>query len=123
MADDDRSGMAVTFPLAQTVQHKVYAGETRDERGNVTDTWDDPVEVSVIGWYVSSTHEPQIAGHDRVLVDAQVLVPEGFAAGTQDRFVLPGKGEFEVTGETEDYNHGPFGWRPGGVVNLRRVTG
>lgn len=116
--------MAVTLPLAQVVQHLPYAGEVRDSRGNVVDAWDDPVDVAVYGWYVSSTHEPQIPLHDRVRVDAQVLAPESFVPSPRDKVLLPGRpGEYEVVGETEDYNHGPFGWRPGNVVNLKKVNG
>ena len=111
------------YPLAQTIKHRVHDGTTRDSRGNVIDSWADPVDVKVYGWYISSTHEPQIAGHDRLLVDAQVLAPESFRPGPKDRIELPGFGDYAVNGETEDYNHGPFGWRPGNVVNLRRVTG
>lgn len=115
--------MSGPFPLAQTIGHKAYAGQERNSRGNTVDVWADPVDVKVYGWYISSTHEPQIAGHERVLVDAQVLAPPEFVPSPKDRVVLPGRGEFEVTGETEDYNHGPFRWRPGNVVNLRKVTG
>ena len=113
----------MTYPLAQTVQHRAYTGTVKDSRGNVVDTWADPVDVDVYGWYVPATHEPQIPGHDdRVRVDAAVLAPESFRPGSMDKVVLP-IGEFAVEGEVQDYNHGPFGWRPGNVVNLRRVTG
>ena len=115
--------MAVTFPLAQTVQHLAYAGEVRDSRGNVIDAWADPVDVAVYGWHTSATHEPQIAGHDRVLVDAQVLAPSSWRPSPRDKVTLPGFGEYQVIGETEDFNHGPFGWEPGNRVNLRKVTG
>lgn len=114
----------MTFPLAQTVQHAVYDGTQRDSRGNVIDSWATPVDVAVYGWYISTTHEPQIAGHDRVLVDAQVLGPESWVPAPKDKVLLPGRpGEYQVIGETEDYNHGPFSWKPGNVVNLRKVTG
>lgn len=112
-----------TYPLAQTIRHFAFDGTQRDSRGNVIDSWADPVDVKVYGWYISSTHEPQIAGHDRLLVDAQVLAPESFRPGPKDLIELPGFGEYAVNGETEDYNHGPFSWRPGNVVNLRRITG
>ena len=115
--------MAVTFPLAQTVQHLAYAGQVRDSRGNVIDAWADPVDVAVYGWHTSATHEPQIAGHDRVLVDAQVLAPQSWRPSPRDKVTLPGFGEYQVIGETEDFNHGPFGWEPGNRVNLRKVAG
>lgn len=116
--------MVVSFPLTQTVSHLAFDSGARDDRGNVVPAWLPPVTVAVIGWYVSSTHEPQIAGHDRVLVEAQVLAPESWVPSPRDRVHLPGRtGEYEVIGETEDYNHGPFQWRPGNVVNLKKVAG
>ena len=118
----------MSFPLAQTVRHLPYVGEVRNTRGNLVDAWGEATEVAVYGWYISTTHEPQIAGHERVRVDAQVLAPPTFRPSAKDKVELPGPGEdewlpYEVEGDTEDYNHGPFGWRPGNLVNLRRVTG
>lgn len=111
-----------TYPLAQTIRHSAFDGTTRDSRGNVIDSWADPVDVRCF-WHTSNSHEPQIAGHDRVLVDASVYVPMDMEIGTKDRFELPGLGEFEVVGIPDDFNHGPW-WVPGLlVVNLRRITG
>lgn len=115
--------MTTFLPLAQVVQHLPYEGKVKNDRGNVVDAWGDPVDVAVHGWHTSATHEPQIAGHDRVLVDAQVLAPSSWRPGPKDKVVLPGFGEYRVEGETEDFNHGPFGWEPGNRVNLRKVTG
>lgn len=111
------------IPLTKSADLLRYTGEQRNSRGNVVDTWAEPVPVRS-NWYVSSSHEPQIAGHERVLVDAQWFVPQGTEVGTQDKVRLPGyAGDFEVIGEVESYNDGPFssGWPL--VVNLRRVTG
>lgn len=114
----------MSLPLAQTVLHEAYAPSEKDTRGNWRDAWAEPVEVAVYGWHVSSTHEPQIPLHDRVRVDVQVLAPESFVPSPRDRVSIPGRpGVYEVVGEVEDYNHGPFGWRPGNVVNLKKVTG
>ena len=114
----------MTFPLAQTVQHLAYAGQVRDSRGNLVDAWADPVDVAAF-WHTGPTYEPQIAGHERVRVDAKVYVAASTQVTPQDKFVLLGvNGEFEVEGEPEDYNHGPFAYVPGLiVVNLRKVTG
>lgn len=112
----------MSFPLAQTVHHRPYTGQSRNSRGNVVDTWADPVDVDVYGWWIPNTHEPQIAGHERVRIDAQILAPPEFAPGSKDLIVLP-VGEFEVEGGVQDYNHGPFDWQPGNVINLRRTTG
>lgn len=108
----------------QAIQYAAYDGTQKDSRGNIIDSWATPVEVAVHSWHISGTHEPQIAGHDRVLVDAQVFGPVSWVPSPKDKVVLPGRpGEYQVIGEVEDYNHGPFtdGWPL--VVNLRKVTG
>ncbi len=112
----------MSFPLAQTVGHAPFDGQTKDARGNLVDSWAAPVDVAVYGYAASSSHEPKIAGHDRVVVDVEVFAPPTFAPSPKDHLWVGGV-EYEVIGETEDYNHGPFGWKPGNVVNLRRVTG
>lgn len=114
----------VAFALPHIVQHLAYAGQERNERGNLIDVWADPVGVPSF-WHTGPTHEPQIAGHERVRVDAKVYVSASLPVGPRDKFILPGvDGDFEVEGEPENYEHGPFGFTPGVVVvNLRKVTG
>jgi hypothetical protein len=53
-----------------------------------------------------------------------LLVPPEAAAnlGPHDRYVLDGD-KWEQVGEKLDYTRGPFGWAPGVVVNIKRVTG
>lgn len=63
-----------------------------------------------------------MAGHDRVVVDVELLVPPGFSCSHKDRIVLDGQ-EMEVVGAPEMFDHNPFGWDPGGVVNLKAVGG
>ncbi|GAA2071677.1 hypothetical protein [Williamsia deligens] len=111
------------FPLAHTVGHRRYDAEAgTDDWGNVTDFWFPAVSKPVYGWGAPMGSEPKVAGHDRVVVEVEVLVPPGFECSPKDRLVLEGD-EYEVIGPVEDYGHGPFGWNPGGVVNVRRVTG
>ena len=113
----------MAFPVAHTIGHRAVIDGARDAHGNPVTSWADPVDVTVYGWHTGQSEEPQIAGHDRVRVDGRVFAPESWQPGPRDLVVLPGKGEFKVIAEVEDYNHGPFGWRPGVVVNLRKVTG
>lgn len=104
------------------IGHRKYDGKQRNPRGNVVDTWTDPVDVEVYGWYVNNTHEPQLPGHERVKGEVQVLAGPEFYPNEKDIVVLP-IGEFEVVGYPQDYNHGPFDWAPGNVINLERVKG
>jgi hypothetical protein len=118
--------VALTFPTPHTVGHHAYSAGGPDPHRNppsYTPPIDEPGEaVAVYGWHVPSTTEPKIAGHDRVIVDVELLVPPEFIPGPHDRIDLP-TGQFEVVGEVQDYNHGPFGWHPGSVINLRKVDG
>lgn len=70
--------------------------------------------------------EPRLAGHDRVVVDVDLFVPQGTVISAHDLVDLAvnGGSQFEVIGDPQDYNHGPFGvdgWPL--LVSLRRVTG
>lgn len=93
-----------------------------DAHGNPVKAWGDPVEHAVHGWSIPNPVEPKLAGHDRVVVDVEVLAPESVVVGPDDRMVVDGK-TYDVVGEREDWNHSPWGWRPGFVINLRRVDG
>jgi hypothetical protein len=80
-------------------------------------------QVQVYGWAVPSTTDPKLAGHpDRVIVDVELYATPTFSPTPRSVIGLP-SGRFEVLGAVQDYNHGPFEWTPGGVVNLRKVTG
>lgn len=100
--------------------HRHSAGET-DAHGNPVDSWV-PDQARVYGWEVPRTAEPLRAGHDRVVVDLSMFVPPGFEVSAHDRVEINGL-TYEVVGEFEDAGNGPFGFDPGGTVQLRRVEG
>lgn len=110
------------FPLRFTVGHRVWAGGVEDAWGNTVSGWADPVEKRVYGWGAPATSEPKVAGHNRDVVELELLVPPGFECSPHDRMVLDSL-EYEVIGGVEMFDHNPFGWNPGGIVNLRRVSG
>lgn len=109
------------FPLLFTVGHRVWSEDGEDAHGNPIAGWSTPVTKPVYGWGAPSGDEPKIAGVDRVEVEVELLVPPEFQCDRKDRIVLDGD-EFEVVGPMEMFDHNPFGWNPGGVVNLRSVT-
>jgi hypothetical protein len=76
----------------------------------------------VYGWAPVTSTEPKLAGHDRVIVEIELLVPPDFTVAPQDLIDLD-DGQYEVVGWPEDWTKGPFGFVPGKVVNLRRVEG
>lgn len=115
------------FPTPHTVGLHVWSGTGEDAHGNEIDVFTPPLDQegaaqAVYGWSVPSSDSPAVAGHDRVVVDVELLVPPEFPGKPRDVVDLP-SGRFQVVGEVRDYSTGPFGWVPGGVLNLERVDG
>ncbi|MBT2266451.1 hypothetical protein [Rhodococcus erythropolis] len=108
---------------AQTVWTQAFVEGATDTRGNPVDAWADEVPQLTYGWDVPKSIEPKRAGAQRVIVDLELLVPDTFRVGPYDKVRIPGRPVFDVLGEAEDYNNGPFDWAPGFVVNLGRVDG
>lgn len=115
------------FPTPFTVGWHVYSTTTTDGYNRQVPAYTpektaEGTPKAVYGWANPTNTEPKLAGHDRVVVDVELYTPPGFNPGPHDLIDLP-QGQFEVIGYPEDYNHGPFGFQPGYVVNLRRVEG
>lgn len=111
------------FPAPFTVQTMEFQKTGMDSHGNPVQSWDNPQPQRVFGWAVANSAQPKYVGADRTIVDVELYVPPGFTAGPRDRITVPPGWLFEVVGYPEDYNHGPFNWSPGLVVNLVRVEG
>lgn len=110
----------MTFPLLFTVSHEVFNGTGQDDLGNDTDAWADPVTRPVIAWTQVAAED--VLGGQREITDVDMAVPPEFKPALRDRITLPGEGRFEVIG-VRDANHGFHGWKPGNVVQLRKVAG
>ncbi|WP_067507975.1 hypothetical protein [Nocardia puris] len=92
-----------------------------DAHGNPISTWAEPVPIQAV-WWPASTSEPQVAGHDRVVVDMVAVVASTLAVSPHDRLVLDAA-EFEVIGAAQNWDRGP-GRRAGRrLLDLRRVDG
>lgn len=92
-----------------------------DELGN--DVWvESEQDVLVYGWSVPQSSEPKLAGHDRLIVDIELIAPAGVFVA-RDSVKLPGQDQaLEVVGKPENYSHNPFGWDPRAeIVNLSGV--
>lgn len=109
------------IPLLWSVGVCTFQEGGRDSHGKPIQSWSDPVYVKVYGWSEPTLEEAAVLFHDREIVDLRVLVPAGFTVGSMDRVVVEGD-SYDVVGKS-DFTHGPFGYQPGGVVNLRRATG
>ncbi|MFG1794135.1 hypothetical protein [Nocardia sp. NPDC049149] len=86
--------------------------------------------VRVIQWAAAKSDSSgrdgtQMAGHVRTELTVKLYVPPEFNPAPGDLIDLPAgpAGQYEVVGYPEDCNHGFHGWRPGNVINLRRIEG
>ena len=121
----------MSFPARFTVGVHTFSEGAEDSHGIPEKVFTPPLDQpgaphAVICWApAGGDGEPKLAGHDRVVVDIEMAVPEGFPVGPRDVIDLPEgpQGQFEVIGYPEDANNGFHGWRPGLVVNLKRVEG
>lgn len=114
----------MSFPTPYTVDvlHLQPAGQ--DDYGNDTEAFSGPHTQRVYGWAPGGAGSTREADDARatVVTDLQLFAPPDFACGAQDRVVVAGVTYF-VEGNVEDFNHGPWQWRPGVRLNLQRVTG
>jgi hypothetical protein len=119
----------MAFPTPHTVGWHAWSEGPEDPHGNPTNVWTPPLDqpgtpTKVMGWQTSRTIEPN---ETRVQSDIDLLVPPGVTVGSpRDVVDIPldkSKGQYEVVGDMEDWTTGPFGYKPGAVVKLKRVTG
>lgn len=110
------------FPLAQAVGHARYVAGPVDSHGNPTGTWPATVNVKVYGYGPPGLLMPVAEfGGTQVIQDLQIIAPK-FPVDPRDRFVVGGI-TYEVEGEVGDWTMGPFGFKPGMVIGLKRVEG
>ena len=96
-----------------------YIGTVENEYGNTVDAWATiPVPTPVYGWAPAGTNE-STASRQTVTADLELYAPSDFVVDPRDRIRILGK-TYEVQGDVEDFDHGPFGFTPGVRVNLRR---
>lgn len=74
----DRSpfGPLSAFPTPFTVGHRVFSAGAIDDYGNPAESWAAPVDRKVHGWSTPRTSEPKLAGHNRDVVEIELLAPE-----------------------------------------------
>lgn len=114
--------MSSPFTLRFPAKLERYQAGVEDELGNVTDGYLPPEDHLVFGWEPPVSAEPELAGHDRVVVDVKLYASTSMNPGPRDRITLGGK-PFEVIGYPQDPNNNPW-WKPGLVtILLKRVEG
>ena len=107
--------------ISEFVQLESFVAGAEDAHGNPVEAWGTAVTVGVLAFNPGGSVEPLMPGHDRVITEPTLYVPEGVAFGPRDRVTARGV-LFEVDGDTAVWRH-PNGLRPGNVVNLKRVVG
>lgn len=125
----------VFLPLLYPVLTFEYSSNTKNANGNEVEAWGNPVERLVYGWGPPQLQTPKevIVGTARYVVAVEMMVPPGFKLKDKDRVMLGSQDEvtanmlaydiYRVVGPVEDYEHNPFGWNPGSVINLVAVQG
>ncbi|WNG95286.1 hypothetical protein [Mycobacterium sp. ITM-2016-00318] len=113
------------FPQLLEVGLHTYSAGPVNGYGSETAVYTPPKDspgtaAKVYGWSVASSFEPR--PDDLVVTDVDLFAPADFPAGAYDVIDLP-DGQYEVIGQSQDYNHGPFRFTPGVLVHLRRVAG
>lgn len=108
-----------------TVGWRAYVAGAPDAHGNPTAGYDAEVPLEVLAVYppgTTSTDEPE-PGRDETTTDLIVLTyPGDVEVRARDRLVIDGA-EFEVDGDPSDWGRGPYGWRPGAQITLKRAEG
>lgn len=107
----------MTIPARIPITHAPYDGETTDGLGNRVPAYGTPVTRKVYS-IAPRTREQTVTWSTSEVADVDVFAPT-FAVDLKDRFVIDGD-TYEVVGRT-DWNHGFHGWKPGLVIELKRV--
>lgn len=109
------------FPLPwQVIRRRRALQPELDELNN--EVWGDTVAaISVAGWSVPVSTEPNVGRHERLQVDLELHAPTGEFL-PDDRVEIEPYGVLEVVGWPENFSYGPFGWDPGlETVLLKRI--
>ncbi|UQE73843.1 hypothetical protein MYK68_14000 [Gordonia sp. PP30] len=113
----------MSLPARYVIEVRELIDGPLDDFGDAGQMWSEWAPHRIIGWGVPATAEPKTAGHDRVVVDLELYVPTTFPALSHRGQVRLGGAVYDVVGEPERCDGNPFGWNPGGTLNLRRVVG
>jgi hypothetical protein len=115
----------VFLPLQFEVEVYIFDPDATNDLGNPVDRWvKENKSRLVYGWgppQASPAKEVSV-GDTRYAINTELYVPPDFSIKHRDRIKL-GDVTFTVVGPREDYEHNPFDWNPGSVVNLVAVEG
>lgn len=93
-----------------------------DKYGEREKVYAEPVARPVYGWAPPDLAEEIFsANRDAIVQDLDVYDPHDSDYSPDDHVIINGV-TYRVMGDTRNYDHGPFGYKPGGVVRVKRVT-
>lgn len=112
----------VATPFTVGVRAHSSAGD--DGFGNPVDSWSAPVSVPVYGVAPGTPGEDYEPGANRSLIPWVVYGPTASLGGVSSRDRIDWAGNtYEVDGDPEVFDYGPFGYEPGARVRIVRVEG
>lgn len=95
-----------------------HTGTSRDRNGNPIETWSAPEAHKAFS--IGPRYATEQDG--RLTITGLVLgIPEDFGIRPKDRIVIDQQ-EWTVDGALVNANRGPFSYRPGWVLNVRRAA-
>lgn len=112
------------FPTPHSVGHITPAAVSNNALGQPIPAAGAATVRKVYGWRVKATAEGASAPYaGRTVTELYLLTPDGDYAPADLVQVPADTGPiFEVIGDGEDFNNGPFGFTPGYRFTLRRVA-
>lgn len=130
--------LARHFPLPFTAQHHAYTPGEEDEHGNTVPGHLPPAPVACI-WWAPSSDEPRTGqvNTERATADLMLAVDSALQVDPRDYFTFAEYTQsdpddpagrvsvrFDVDGFPKDYDHWPWGFKPGRrIVELKAVNG
>lgn len=110
------------FPEPFTVKVETKQSGALDDWGDPIESWAPAAEVPVYGWAPAGADELRdLATGERY--DCDIYSATRFCS-KGDRVELPGRtGKFLVVAEPDDFNFGPFAFRPGYRVRVKQTEG
>jgi hypothetical protein len=107
------------FPVTLTLSRTPYNGESESVLGNTSPSYGDAVPFGAIAVAPHTVEEGSTTSTETQVADLDVYAPKT-SVSLKDKFTIDSN-EYEVVG-VQDWTLGFHGWKPGIVVELRRVS-
>lgn len=121
-----------------TIKHASYTAPGTDADGYpIPEGHGAAVDRQVFGWYPQSSQagagaSTVVTGDEyaqRIITNKIVMVPDVTIYTPGDLIAFPGdditddESAYRVSRDVQDFNTGPFGYKPGGAIVVERVRG